>query len=170
MKIDYLFWDVVILLLGVAAIRAGRSSGPPREGVVWLCGALIGIVSFLPAELSFGPDAGRVGWGAAVLTTMIAAAPVHVVVDLTSQLWGSLTQYVGLLGLWAVVAMTACLYHGPIAVWLGRVYRRHPVRALAIGAAILVFHLCLHFLLQEHVIGRRPVVSFRQSEFSGALP
>src|SRR5947199_3768237 len=171
MKIASLFWDVVILLLGAAALHVVRSSGRPREGVVWLYGAAIGIVAFLPSELSFGPDAGMVGWSAALMITMIAA-PIHLVVDLTSPLWGYLAHDFGLLGLWLVVIVTACLYHGPLAVWLGRVYRRQPVRALALVAAILVFHLGLHLLMQEQVIGRRSVVAAKQAAvgFSAALP
>jgi hypothetical protein len=153
MKIDYLFWLAVILLAGTAAFRTLRSAQRPREGVVWLYGSLIGIVAYLPAQLSFGASAGMVGWLAALPVTIIAA-PVHVAVDLTFPLWGSLTIHVGLLGLWAVVAMTAFLYHGLIAVWLGRIYRRQPARALATGVAVLAFNLCLHLLLQEHVIGR----------------
>jgi hypothetical protein len=152
MKIDYLFWLVVVLVLGAAAFRSLRSTRGPREGVVWLCGSLIGVAAYLPAQLSFGADAGRVGWAAALSLALIAA-PIHVVVDLTSPLWSSLVIHVGLLGLWAVVALTAGLYHGWIAVGLGRMYRRRPARALATGAAILAFHLCLHLLSQEHVIG-----------------
>lgn len=160
MKIDYLFWDVVILLLGAAALYAVRSSGQPRKGIVWLYGATIGVVAFLPSEISFGPDAGMVGWSAALMTTMIAD-PIHLVVDLTSPLWGYLVHDFGLLGLWLVVVVTACLYHGPLALWLGRVYRRQPGRALALVAAILVFHLGLHLLMQEQVIGRRSVGRLR---------
>ena len=105
------------------------------------------------------------------MTTMIAA-PIHLVVDLTSPLWGYLAHDFGLLGLWLVVVATACLYHGLLALWLGRVYRRQPVRALALVAAILVFHLGLHLLMQEQVIGRRSVTAAKQvaSDFSGALP
>ena len=154
MKIDYLFWLAAILLVGTAALRALRSAQRPREGIVWLCGSLIGVVAYLPAQLSFGPDAGMVGWVAALILAIVAA-PVHVVVDLTFPLWGSLMVHVGLLGLWAVVAMTAGLYHGLIAVWLGRIYRRRPARALATGVVVLAFNLCLHLLLQEHVIGQR---------------
>jgi hypothetical protein len=153
MKIDYLFWLVVILLIGAAALRTLRSTQRPREGVVWLYGSFIGIVAYLPAQLSFGPSAGMVGWIAALPVALIAA-PIHVVVDLTFPLWGYLIIHVGLLGLWATVAMTACLYHGLIAVWLGRIYRRQPARALATCVAVLAFNLCLHLLLQEHVIGQ----------------
>ncbi len=151
MKIDYLLWLAVILLLGTAALRALRSTPPPREGIVWLYGSLIGVVAYLPSQVSFGADAGMVGWAAA-LPVAIIAAPVHVAVDLTSPLWGCLMIHVGLLGLWVVVAVTASLYHGLTAVWLGRIYRRRPARALAAGAAVLALNLCLHFLLQEHVI------------------
>jgi hypothetical protein len=158
MKIDYLFWLVVILLVGAAALRTLRSTQRPRAGVLWLYGALIGVVAYLPAQLSFGASAGMVGWIAA-LPVAIIAAPIHVVVDLTSPLWGYLMIHVGLLGLWAMVAMTACLYHGLIVVWLGRIYRRQPARAFAIGVAVLAFNLCLHLLLQEHVIGQRPASS-----------
>jgi len=158
MKIDYLFWLAVILLVGTAALRTLRSTQRPREGVLWLYGSLIGVVAYLPAQLSFGGNAGRVGWIAALIVAVIAA-PVHVVVDLTFPLWGYLTSHIGLLGLWAVVVMTACLYHGLIAVWLGRIYRRQPARALAVGVAVLAFNLCLHLLLQENVIGQRPASS-----------
>jgi hypothetical protein len=154
MKVDYLFWLAVILLVCTAALRTLRSTQRPREGVVWLYGSLIGVVAYLPAQLSFGADAGMVGWIAA-LPVAIIAAPVHVVVDLTSPLWGYLMIHVGLLGLWAAVAMTACLYHGLIAVWLDRIYRRQPTRALAAVVVVLAFNLCLHLLLQEHVIGLR---------------
>ena len=158
MKVDYLFWLVVILLVGTAALRTLRSTQRPREGVVWLYGSLIGVVAYLPAQLSFGANAGKVGWIAALIVAIIAA-PVHVVVDLTFPLWGYLMIHVGLFGLWAAVAMTACLYHGLIAVWLGRIYRRQPARALATGVAVLAFNLCLHLLLQEHVIGQRAASS-----------
>jgi hypothetical protein len=158
MKIDYLFWLAVILLVGTAALRTLRSTQRSREAVVWLYGALIGVVAYLPGQLSFGPSAGMVGWIAA-LPVAIIAAPIHVVVDLTFPLWGDLIIHVGLLGLWVMVVMTACLYHGLIAVWLGRIYRRQPARALAIGAAVLAFNLCLLLLLQEHVIGQRPASS-----------
>ena len=154
MKVDYLFWLVVILLVGTAAFQSLRSTQRPREGIVWLYGSLIGVVAYLPAQLSFGANAGMVGWIAALIVAVIAA-PVHVVVDLTFPLWGYLTIHVGLLGLWAAVAMTACLYHGLIAVWLGRIYRRQPARAFAAGAVVLAFNLCLQLLLQEHVIGQR---------------
>src|SRR5436305_12816706 len=99
MKIDYLFWDVVILLLGAAALHVVRSSGRPREGIVWLYGAAIGIVALLPSELSFGPGAGMVGWSAALMITM-SAAPIHLVVDLTSPRWGDRAAASGWLGLW----------------------------------------------------------------------
>src|SRR3981081_3735232 len=100
MKIDYLFWLVVILLVGIAALRTLRSTQRPREGVVWLCGSLIGVVAYLPAQFSFGPNAGMVGWTAALIVATIAA-PIHVVVDLTFPLWSYLMIHVGLLGLWA---------------------------------------------------------------------
>lgn len=158
MKIDYLFWLVVILSIGIAALRSLQSIQRPRTGVVWLCGSLIGVVAYLPAQLSFGPNAGMVGWIAALIVAIIAA-PIHVVVDLTFPLWSTLMIHVGLLGLWIAVAMTACLYHGLIAVWLGRIYLRQPARALAAGVAVLAFNLCLHFLWQEHVIGRRAASS-----------
>jgi hypothetical protein len=163
MKIDYLFWLVVVLLLGIAALRAlRRSNQRPREGVVWLCGSLIGVVAYLPSLLSFGVNAGMVGWIAALIVAIIAA-PIHVVVDLTFPLWSDLMPHVGLLGLWVVVAMTASLYHGLIAVWLGRIYRRRPARALAAGAAVLALNLCLYLLLQEHGIGQRAANSGAQA-------
>jgi hypothetical protein len=128
---------------------------------VWLYGFLIGVVAYLPAQLSFGADAGMVGWTAAIIVG-IMAAPIHFAVDLTFPLWSNLMSYVGLLGLWAVVAMTASLFHGLIAVWLGRIYRRQPARALATGAAVLVFNLCL-LLLRSNVIVPRAASSKAQA-------
>lgn len=148
MKMDYLFWVVAVLLLGFAAFRAARSERP-RERIVWLCGALIGIVAYLPAHFTLGGDAGMAGWSAAVLLQTIAGPLSYVAVDLTSPLWGPLTLNAGLLGLWAVVALTGCLYHGPIAVWLGRVYRRRPVRAMAMAAALLGLHLAAFLAWQS---------------------
>jgi hypothetical protein len=166
MKIDYLFWLVVILLIGAALLRELRSAQRPREGVVWLYGFLMGVVAFLPAELSFGPNVGMVGWVAGVLVGLVAA-PIYVAIDLTHPLWGSLVIHVGLLGLWAVVALTAGLFHGLIAVWLGRIYRRRPARALATGAAVLALNLCL-LLLQSNAINLGAVSSTAQAHGAAA--
>jgi hypothetical protein len=166
MKIDYLFWLVVILLLGAALLRELRSAQRPREGVVWLYGFLMGIVSYLPAQLSFGPNAGMVGWAAAVLVALVAA-PIHVAVDLTFPLWGNLVIHVGQLGLWTVVALTAGLFHGLIAVWLGRMYRRQPARALVAGAAVLGLNLCL-LLLRSNGINPNAVSSTAQAHGAAA--
>jgi hypothetical protein len=153
LKLDYLFWAIVILVLGALALQVVRSSRPPRPHLVWLYGSLIGIAAYLPAQWSFGPNAGWLGWGASVFVAIVAA-PLLVIVDLTSPFWGYLFQSVGLLGLWTVVALTACLYHGSIAVWLGQIYRRRPWRALATLLGVLALHLVLFVLFQEHVIGR----------------
>lgn len=152
MKMDYLFWVVAVLLLGLAAFRAARSPERPREGIVWLCGALIGIAADLPSHLTWGADAGRLGWSAAALLQAIAGPLPYLATDLTFPLWGPLTMHVGLLGLWVVIALVGCLYHGPLAVWLGRVYRRRPARAVAIIGGILVLHVCAGMLWQSYTI------------------
>jgi hypothetical protein len=52
-----------------------------------------------------------------------------------------------------VIALTAGLYYGTVAVVLGRVYRRKPSDALAIGGAILALHLILYYAILPAVSG-----------------
>lgn len=42
-----------------------------------------------------------------------------------------------------MAAGTACLYHGAVAVALGRIHRQRPAEALGIGGLILLMHSVL---------------------------
>jgi hypothetical protein len=121
-----------------------------RESFVpWLCGALLGFLAYLPANFHLG--AGGPTWSGLLLCAIVSA-PIHIVVDLTFPLWG----YLGAPGHWLVAALTACLYHGTVAVWLARVYRRQPRRALLFGGVLLVLHFCLYVIWQNISLARLP--------------
>ena len=146
MKPEFLMWTVAVLLIGIAVIQ-GMRSALQRPGVVAglgllrqnlgliLCGALVGVVADLPSNLSLASNGG-LGWWIALFCAIVSV-PIHFVVDLTHQLW----LYWGVAGHWVVVVLTALLYHGALAVWLGNTYRREPRRAVLIGAVLLGIHL-----------------------------
>lgn len=153
MKPDYLMWAVAVLLIGIAVTQGARSA-LQRPGVVAglgllrqnlgliLLGALVGIVADLPSSLSLA-SGGGLGWWIALFCAIVSA-PIHFVVDLTHQLW----LYWGVAGYWIVVVLTAFLYHGALAVWLGNVYRQEPRRAVLIGSAILGVHFGVYTVWQ----------------------
>jgi len=123
-----------------------------RETVVpWLCGALLGFLAYLPASFHLGADTNWPRWSVLLLCAILAA-PIHVVVELTFPLWG----YLGAPGHWIVAALTAGLYHGTVAVWLARVYRRRPRRAYLLGTALLVLQFCLYVIWQNVSLARIP--------------
>ena len=153
MKIDYLMWAVALVLVGVAVTQAVRSArrrpeiasglGLVRQNLgLILFGALVGVVADLPSSLSLASNGG-LGWWIALLCAIVSV-PIHFVVNLTHQLW----LYWGVAGHWVVVVLTALLYHGPLAVWLGNVYRREPRRTWMIGAAVLAVHLGVYIAWQ----------------------
>ena len=153
MKVDFLMGAVAILLVG-AAVTQGVRSALQRPGVaaglgllrqnlgLILCGALVGIIADLPSHSSM-PSSDAPGWLIALLCAILSV-PIFFIVDLTHQLW----LYWGAAGHWVVIVLTAVLYHGALAVWLGSVYRRDPKRALRIGAAILGVHVGVYILWQ----------------------
>lgn len=159
MKIDFLMWTVAVVLVGVAVTQGARSA-LQRPGVaaglglfrqnlgLILLGALVGIVTDLPSSFSLASDGGF-GWWIALLCAIVSF-PIHIVVDLTHSLW----LYWGAAGHWVVVILTAILYHGALAVWIGNVYRRDPKRALMLGVAIFGVHLGLYILWQTLSIAK----------------
>lgn len=111
------------------------------SAVLWLCGSLLGMAAYL---VGFGfRISGPLTWALALICALVAL-PINATVHLTFSLWGAFE-----LGHWIVAAITACLYHGTVAIVLGRIYRRKPSDALAIGGAILALHLILYFFWQD---------------------
>ena len=159
MKPDFLMWTVAVLLIGIA-ITQGTRSALQRPGVVTglgflrqnlgliLFGALVGIVTDLPSNFYLA-SSGGIGWWIALLCAIVAF-PIPLVVDLTHPLW----LYWGAAGHWVVVVLTALLYHGALAVWIGNAYRREPRRAVLIGAVILGVHLGVYVVWQTLTVGQ----------------
>ena len=159
MKPDDLMWTVAVLLIGVAVTQGARSAlrrpgvaaglGLLRQNLgLILLGALVGIAADLPSNFYLAPSGG-IGWWIAIFCAIVSV-PIHFVVDLTHQLW----LYWGAAGHWVVVVLTALVYHGALAVWLGNVYRREPRRALMIGAALFGVHLGVYFVWQTLTIAQ----------------
>ncbi|HKV08792.1 MAG TPA: hypothetical protein VJ725_11675 [Thermoanaerobaculia bacterium] len=153
MKVDYLMWAVVLGLAGFVVTQAVRSAlrrprivaglGLVRQNLGLIAvGAFVGAAAYLPSHTSL-TSSGMLGW---VLSLVFAtvSVPIYFVVDATFSLWG----FWGQIGLWVVVALAACLYHGALAVWLGNVYRREPRRAVLIGSAILGVHFGVYVIWQ----------------------
>jgi hypothetical protein len=153
MKIDYLMWAVALVLAVVAVTQAVRSArqrpeiasgldrGRQNLGLIAV-GALVGTLAYMPSHTSL-TSSGMLGWGLSLVLVAVSL-PLHFVIDATFSLWAPW----GLLGVWCMAALGACLYHGALAVWLGNVYRRDPRRAFLIGAAILGVHLGVYIVWQ----------------------
>lgn len=129
----------------------GSHTQAPVSGWVhaglWLCGTLLGMVAYLAADSL--DIRSPLTWSVALLLGIVTL-PISAAVHLTFWLWADFS-----FGHWIVIALTAGLYHGTVAVVLGLIYRRKPSDAVAIGGAILALHLILYFLWQAI----RPAVS-----------
>ena len=162
MKPDFLMWTVTVLLIGVAIAQGTRSALQRPEVVAGLgllrqnlglilFGALVGIAADLPSNFTLASSGGLLWW--ITLFCAIVSVPIHLVVDLTHPLW----LYWGVAGHWVVVVLTALVYHGALAVWIGNAYRRNPKRAVVIGAVIFAVHLGVYIAWQTATMARQSV-------------
>lgn len=111
------------------------------NAALWSGGTLLGLAAFFAGAGLRPSSALFVVLG---LLCGVLALPISVAVYLTSPLWLHFA-----LGHWFVAALMACLYHGTVAMVLGRTYRRKRSEALALGGAVLALHLILYFLWLE---------------------
>lgn len=123
----------------------GSPTQAPVSGWVhaglWLCGTLLGMGTYLAVD-SLRSPLSPLAWGVSLLLGTVTL-PIRAAVHLTFWFWSHFT-----FGYWIVIVLMAGLYHGTVAVVLGRVYRRKPSDVLAIGGAILALHLILYYLWQ----------------------